>query len=58
MVYVRIDRSNGKELAKQYGIEGVPTILLLDSEDNQVNVLRGSLPQPLIERAVEDLLAQ
>ena len=58
VVYVSIDRSDGKESAREYGIVGTPTILLLDSEGNQVNVLRGSLPPSLIERAVEDLLAR
>ena len=58
VVYVSIDRSDGKELAREYGVMGTPTILLLDSEGNQVNVLRGSFPPPLIKQAAEDLLAQ
>jgi thioredoxin-like negative regulator of GroEL len=58
VVFVSMDRSDGKELAKQYGVVGTPTILLLDSEGNQVSVLRGAFPAPMIERAVEDLLAQ
>ena len=58
VVYVSVDRPDGKELAKQYGVVGTPTILLLDGEGNQVNVLRGSLPPPLIERAVKDVLVQ
>lgn len=58
VVYVSMDRADGKELAKRYGIVGTPTILLLDSEGNQVNVLRGVFPLPTIERAIKDLLAQ
>ena len=58
VVYANVDRSDGEKLAKQYEVVGTPTILLLDGEGNQVNVLRGSLPPPLIERAVEDLLVQ
>ena len=58
VVYVSMDERGGKELAREYGVVGTPTILLLDSEGNQVNVLRGSLVQPLIERAVGDLVAQ
>jgi len=58
VVYANVDRSDGEKLAKQYEVMGTPTILLLDSEGNQVNVLRGSLPPPLIERAMEDLLVQ
>ncbi len=58
MVYISMDRPEGKELAKQCGVMGTPTFLLLDSEDNQVNTLCGSLPSTLIERAIEDLIAQ
>jgi thioredoxin-related protein len=58
VVYASMDRADGKELAKEYGIVGTPTLLLLDSEGNQVNVLRGALPAPLIEQAIADLVAQ
>jgi thioredoxin-related protein len=58
VVYVSLDKPDGKEVAKQYGVVGTPTLLFLDSEGNQVNVLRGSFPSPLIEQAVVDLLAQ
>lgn len=58
MVYVRMDQQEGRELAQQYGVVGIPTILLLDSKGNQVNVLRGSIPRPLIEQAVEELVRQ
>ncbi|HID62661.1 MAG TPA: hypothetical protein EYP49_08010 [Anaerolineae bacterium] len=37
---------------------GTSTFLLLDSEGNQVNILRGALPPPLIEHAIEDLIAE
>jgi thioredoxin-related protein len=57
-VYVSLDRSDGKKLAKQYGVYGTPTFVLLDSEGNQVNILRGSLPLPVLEQAIEDLIAQ
>ena len=58
VVYVSVDESEGKELAREYGVIGTPTFLLLDSEGNQVNILRGSLPAPVIEKAIEDLIAQ
>jgi thioredoxin-related protein len=58
VVYVSIDRPDGKGLAREYGVVGTPTILLLDSEGNQVDVLRGSFPPLLVEQAVEDLLAR
>jgi thioredoxin-related protein len=58
VVYVDIGRADGKERAKEYGVMGTPTLLLLDSEGKQVNVLRGSLPPQVIKQAIEDLLAQ
>ena len=58
VVYVSMDQPAGKKLAKQHGVVGTPTILLLDGEGGRVNVLRGLLPPPLIEQAVQDLLAQ
>jgi thioredoxin-related protein len=53
-----MDQADGRELAKEYGIIGTPTLLLLDSNGNQVNVLRGALPPPLIEQAIADLVTQ
>jgi thioredoxin-related protein len=53
-----MDQADGKELAKEYGIIGTPTLLLLDSDGNQVNVLRGALPPPLIKQAIADLVTQ
>ncbi len=58
VVYLDITRARGKEMAKEYGLMGTPTLLLLDSEGNQVNVLRGFLSQSALEQAVDDLLAQ
>jgi thioredoxin-related protein len=58
LIYVSVDESEGKELAREYGVIGTPTFLLLDSEGTQVNILRGSLPAPVIEQAIEDLIAK
>ena len=58
VVYVSVDEPDGKELAREYGVMGTPTFLLLDSDGTQVNILRGSLPAPVIEKAIEDLIAQ
>ena len=58
VVYVSMDRTVGKEQAEEYGVIGTPTLLLLDSEGNQVSVLRGSLPPAQIEQAIQDLLAR
>ena len=58
VVYAGMDRVDGKRLAEEYGFVGTPTLLLLDSQGNQVNRLQGLLPPSLIEQAVENLLAQ
>ena len=58
VVFVSLDRSDGRRLAKQYEVVGTPTILFLDREGSQVNVLRGALPAQLIKQAAEELLAQ
>ena len=58
MVYVELDQARGKELAKERGVMGSPTILLLDSAGNQVNGLRGAETQFVLEQAVKDLLAR
>jgi len=58
VIYVSMDQQKGKEIAKEHQIVGTPTILLLDRDGNQVNILRGSLPPPLIEQAVVELLAK
>jgi thioredoxin-related protein len=58
VVYADVDTSDGKELARQYGAFGTPTFVLLDSQGEQVQVLRGSFPASLIVQAIEDVLAQ
>jgi thioredoxin-related protein len=58
VVYVDINRAQGKELAREYGVMGTPTLLLLDSKRNQVNMLRGAVSQSMLELAVEDLLSR
>ncbi|MGD2177846.1 MAG: thioredoxin family protein [Anaerolineae bacterium] len=58
VAYVNMDHDDGKRLAREYGVIGTPTVLLLDSAGVQVNVLRGTLPTPVIEQAVKDLVAQ
>jgi thioredoxin 1 len=57
VVYISIDELEGRIRADEYGVFGTPTILLLSGDGEQVNVLRGSFPAAVIERAIEDLLA-
>jgi thioredoxin-like negative regulator of GroEL len=58
VVYVSMDQHAGKELARQHGVVGTPTILLLDGEGDRVSVMQGLLPSALIEQAIQDMLAQ
>ena len=58
VVYVSVDQPDGQELARESGVIGTPTFLLLHSEATQANVLRGSLPAPVIENAIENLISQ
>lgn len=57
MVVVDIDQQSGKELARQYGVVGTPTLVFLDDQGRTVQVLRGSFPPATLEQVVIDLLA-
>jgi len=56
-VYVCLEEERGRDLARQYGIQGYPVVLLLDSEGNRVNVIRGVVAPVVLENAIGDLLA-
>lgn len=58
VIYAEVEQQQGKELAKQYGIIGYPTMLLLDSEGERVGLLRGVVPLLSLEQMVDDLLAE
>ena len=57
-VYVNVSREDGERLGREHGVIGTPTLLLLDSEGQQTNILRGTFPESVIEQAVQDLVAQ
>ena len=57
-VYVDVGQEDGERLGREHGVIGTPTLLLLDSEGQQTNILRGTLPESVIEQAVQDLVAQ
>ncbi len=57
VVYATIEEQEGKELARQHGIIGYPTFLFLNSQGERTYLLRGIVPQPILEQTVEDLLA-
>jgi len=57
-VYVNVSEEGGERIGRQHGIIATPTLLLLDSDGHQMNVLRGTLPESVIEQAIVDLVAQ
>lgn len=56
-VYASMNEQSGKDLARQHEVWGYPIVLLLDSEDNKVNTIRGVVPRAVLEKAIDDLLA-
>jgi len=56
VVFATLEEPVGKELADEHGILGYPNILLLDRDGGRVSLLRGVMPQPALEQAVEDLI--
>ena len=58
VVYAELDQQEGKELARQYGIIGYPTVLLLDSSGERAGLLRGVVPLASLEKLVDDLLQE
>jgi thiol-disulfide isomerase/thioredoxin len=58
VVYATIDEPEGKELAHRHGIIGYPTMLLLNSDGEEVGVLRGVVPKTALEKMIDELLDQ
>lgn len=56
VVYATLEDKEGRELADRYGILGYPVVLLLDREGERISLLRGVVPQPTLEQAVEKLV--
>jgi thioredoxin-related protein len=57
-VYACLDEQSGRDIAAQHGVVGYPLILLLDSQGNKVNTIRGVFPRVVIEKAIDELLAE
>ena len=57
-VYASLDGQRGQDLARQHGGRGYPTVLLLDSEGNRVNIIPGVAPRAVLEKAIDDLHAE
>ncbi len=55
--YANVKDQKTKDLARQYGIIGYPAFLFLDSSGERVNLLRGVVPQSILEKTIDDLLS-
>ena len=53
---VRMKTSEGKELASRYNVMAVPTILLLDEEDNEIQRLVGVPDEVILRSKIEKAL--
>jgi thiol-disulfide isomerase/thioredoxin len=57
-VYVEMHTPKGKEEAREEGVMGTPTFLLLNGEGERVFMLQGVQPRPVFEQHLDDLLAR
>jgi thioredoxin-like negative regulator of GroEL len=55
---INVDKSQGKKLAREYGIVGQPTYILFDSDGEQVRKLMGAQSAETFEREIERILQQ
>ena len=56
VVYVSMDEQEGVDVARDLGIMGTPTILLLDEKGEQVNVIRGVPAETQVIQLIEALI--
>jgi thioredoxin-related protein len=54
---IDIDQPAAHDLAVRYGVAGIPTIVLLDSEGNVFKLLPGDQSEDQLAAAIEALLA-
>lgn len=57
-VYVELDTANGKEVAREEGVMGTPTFLLLNGDGERVFLLQGVHPRQVMEQHLDALLAR
>lgn len=56
-VYVELDTASGKDVAREEGVMGTPTFLLLDGNGERVYLLQGVQPRQVLEQHLDALLA-
>jgi thiol-disulfide isomerase/thioredoxin len=57
-VYVEMHTPEGKEEAREEGVMGTPTFLLLNGDGERVYMLQGVKPRAILEQHVDALLAR
>jgi thiol-disulfide isomerase/thioredoxin len=57
-VYVEMSSAAGKQEAKEEGVMGTPTFLLLDEGGERVYVLQGVYARETLKQHLDNLLAQ
>ena len=53
---ISMDDKSGKDEAAEYGVTGYPNILILQSNGDQYNLLKGVVPQEALSQALDDVL--
>jgi thiol-disulfide isomerase/thioredoxin len=56
-VFIEMHTPDGKEEAREEGVMGTPTFLLLNSHDERVYMLQGVYPRAILEQHLDELLA-
>ena len=54
--YIEMDSKNGKEEAREEGVMGTPTFLLLGGDGERVYMLQGVQQRQILEQHLEALL--
>jgi len=57
-VYVEMHTPSGKEEARDEGVMGTPTFLLLNSQGERVYMLQGVYPRAILEQHLDELIAR
>jgi thiol-disulfide isomerase/thioredoxin len=57
-VYVEMSTPAGKQEAKDEGVMGTPTFLMLDRHGERVYMLQGVYPREVLEQQLDAVLAQ
>ena len=57
-VYIEMDSKSGKAEAREEGVMGTPTFLLLDEDGERVYMLQGIVQKQVLEQHLDAVLAR